>query len=80
MIQKDKQAATTFTDGVEAAAQLILGAVGRCRKELGLPVPEHPEGFKQAGVASAMPGTDAWTIVVYKAEDVPVGTPLYKKG
>lgn len=34
---------------------------------------------KPAGIASAMPGADAWTIVVCKAEDVPVGTALYTK-
>ena len=27
--------------------------------------------------ASAMPGNDAWTIAVFKAEDVPVGAKIY---
>jgi hypothetical protein len=34
----------------------------------------------EAGIAGAMPGTDAWTITVCSAETVPTGTQLYKKG
>lgn len=34
-----------------------------------------------AGVASPMPGCEAWTIVVFKASDVPAGTEVFvKKG
>lgn len=30
-----------------------------------------------AGVAEAMPGTSGFTMAVFRAEDVPVGTKLY---
>ncbi|WP_327210105.1 hypothetical protein [Rhizobium leguminosarum] len=36
-------------------------------------------GFVNVGVAAAVPGLDGYTMVVFKAEDVPAGTWVYEK-
>lgn len=40
---------------------------------------QHETRMHPVGTASAMPGVDAWTVTVCKAEDVPVGTQLFIK-
>jgi hypothetical protein len=36
-------------------------------------------GFANIGVATAMPGAEGFTMVVFKADDVPAGTWVYEK-
>ena len=53
----------------------VVKLIADARKAFATPQPTQSE--EPCGVAGSMPGTDGFTMVVFKASDVPVGTQVY---
>jgi hypothetical protein len=63
---------------VDEAADLIEQQAARIAELEAQIAPVAPAVDAQpVGVAGAMPGTDGFTMAVFKADDIPIGTALY---